>query len=85
MNRAIAGILFLFLGPVLSLALGFITYFTLDFSYGAGGNTDGRSTPAQQYYSSIARPAGEWIVIGGVVLSFWLACLTVSKRKTTVH
>jgi hypothetical protein len=66
--------------PVLSLVLGFITYVLLDFSYGAGANTEGTATPTQQYYSSIAQPAGVCIAVGGIVLSIWLDFLTLPKR-----
>ena len=84
MKRAILGILCLFLGPVLSLALGFIAYFALDYSYGTGANTEGTATPTQQYYSSIAQPVGASVAVGGVLFSLWLTYLTLPKRGTTV-
>ena len=70
----------MFIGPVLSLALGFITYILLDFSYGAGANTEGTATPKQQFYSSIAEPAAACIATGGVLISLWLAYLTLPKH-----
>ena len=70
MSIAPIGFVCMFLGPVLSLVLGFITYVLLDFSYGAGANTEGTTTPTQ-YYSSIAQPAGVCIAVGGIVLSIW--------------
>ena len=72
------------LGPVLSLALGFITYILLDYSYGTGANTEGTVTPTQQYYSSIAQPAAAGVAIGGVLLSLWLTYLTLPKYGKTV-
>ena len=80
MKRAIVGVFCMFLGPVLSLALGFITYLLLDFSYGAGANTEGTATPSQQFYSSIAQPTAACIATGGVLLSLWLAYLTLPKH-----
>ena len=83
MSIAPIGFVCMFLGPVLSLVLGFITYVLLDFSYGAGANTEGTATPTRQFYSSIAQPAGVCIAVGGIVLSIWLALLTLPKRDKT--
>lgn len=82
--RAIVGISCLILGPVLSLALGFITYLLLDYSYGTGANTEGTATASQQYYSSIAQPAAACVAVAGVLLSLWLTYLTLPKHGKTV-
>ena len=84
MKRAILGISCLFLGPVLSLALGGYAYLLLDITYGAGANTEGTATQAQQYYSSIAGPAFLGITGSGVLLSLWMAFLTLPKNDKTV-
>ena len=81
MKRSLLGISCLFLGPVVSLALAFITYLLLDFSYGAGANTEGTATASQQFYSSIAQPTAACIAVGGVFLSLWVAYLTLPKKR----
>jgi hypothetical protein len=57
-------------GPLLSLALGFITYLYLGFSVGAGANTEGTATAEQKHYSSIAEPASAFVAIGGICFRF---------------
>ena len=80
MKRAILGITCLFLGPVIFVALGGYAYVLLDITYGAAANTEGTATQAQQYYSSIAAPVGLGIAGSGVLLSLFLAFLTLPKH-----
>jgi len=80
MKRAILGITCLILGPIISAALGGFAYVLLDIACGAGANTEGTATQPQQYYSSIAASVGVGIAGGGVLLSLFLAFLTLQKH-----
>jgi hypothetical protein len=80
-KKAILGIACLILGSVIFIALGGYAYVLLDIAYGAGANTEGTATQAQQYYSSIAAPVGLSIAGGGVLLSIFLAFLMLPKNE----
>jgi ABC-type branched-subunit amino acid transport system permease subunit len=82
-KRAILGIACLFLGPIIFIALGAYAYVLLEITHGAGANTEGTATQAQQYYSSIAAPVGLGIAGGGVLLSILLAFPTLPKNDKT--
>lgn len=83
MIRAICSILASFVGLILSAGLAFLVYVLLEYSYGAGGNSEGTATQTQRFYSSIAAPFSLCIACMGIASSAWLVFKMYSTHDKT--